>query len=215
MNGFAFFIYFPPDLSLFYYFEDVSLTDHPAVNSILLLITTINSSLILTIKNMKSVLSFLSDSHLKPAIILICSFVGFAGINPCKAQSIVGKWMQNKIKTIYTAEGAKKYGAPESEINISTLGVAEFEFKSDHTYVMNTSTLANASVRTFLGTWSLAGNQLEMKLDPQQPDSKDNPKKGTPVEKTTLTVNGNKMEWTTNYSSNNLISKIIITFDRK
>jgi hypothetical protein len=60
----------------------------------------------------------------------------------------------------------------------------------------------------------LAGNQLTMQLLAQQEDPKNNPKKGTPPEKTNVSINGNIMEWTTIPEGDANISKIVMTFAR-
>jgi hypothetical protein len=150
-------------------------------------------------------------SKLRPAVILFTFILALTTTANCQAQSIVGKWNQLKIKTYYTAEGAKKNGSPESEVNMSTIGTAIYVFYSNQTYRLETTT-GDSKVITLLGTWSLSGNQLEMKLLPQQEDPKYNPKQGTPAEKTSIAFHGNIMEWTSNNLDNNLISKIVLTF---
>jgi hypothetical protein len=135
-------------------------------------------------------------------------------MNTCSAQSIVGKWNQLKIKTYYTPEGAKANGnQTESEINISTIGTGVYVFYVNNTYRLETTT-GDSKVKTFLGTWSLTGSQLVMQLLAQQEDPKNNPKKGALPEKTTVTINGNIMEWTTVHTDSQLISKIVLTLAR-
>ncbi|HEY4966295.1 MAG TPA: hypothetical protein VII28_07840 [Puia sp.] len=53
-----------------------------------------------------------------------------------------------------------------------------------------------------------------MQLLAQQEDPKDNPKKGTPPEKTMVSFNGNIMEWTTVHANDPNISKIVLTLAR-
>lgn len=155
----------------------------------------------------------LLTTALQKSLVVICSSVFvFAGANTCSAQSIVGKWNQLKIKTFYTAEGAKQNGNhSESEIKISDIGTGTYVFYSNHTYRQETTT-GNSKVKTILGTWSMTGNQLEMQLLAQQEDPRDNPKKGTPPEKTTVTITGDKMEWTTPRPGDQIVSKIVLTF---
>ncbi|MEJ0080318.1 MAG: hypothetical protein WDM78_05015 [Puia sp.] len=82
---------------------------------------------------------------------------------------------------------------------MSDIGTGVFVFYSNHTYRHETTT-GNSKVKTILGTWTLTGDQLEMTLLAEQEDRKDNPKKGTLPEKTTVSFNGkNIMEWTTKY----------------
>ncbi len=118
-----------------------------------------------------------------------------------------------KIKTYYTEEGAKKNGSPESEILMSSIGSATYVFYSNQTYRMESAT-GNSKVVTLLGTWSLSGNILEMTLLPQQEDPKNNPKTGTPAERTTVDFHGDIMEWTSNHLDDAVISKIVLTFAR-
>lgn len=162
---------------------------------------------------MKSTSIFRPTSSIRNAAIVFIPLMSFLSLANCEAQSIVGKWNQLKIKTYYTAEGAKKNGSPESEINMSTIGTAVYVFYSNQTYRLETTT-GDSKVITLLGTWSLTGNQLEMKLLAQQEDPKYNPKQGTPPEKTTIAFHGNIMEWTSNNLDNNLISKIVLTFSK-
>jgi hypothetical protein len=160
---------------------------------------------------MKSTTIYSPISKIRNAAILLFPIMSFVGLTNCQAQSIVGKWNQLKIKTYYTAEGAKKNGSPESEISMSNIGTAVYVFYSNQTYRQETTT-GDSKVITLLGTWSLTGNQLEMKLLAQQEDPKYNPKQGATPEKTTIAFHGNIMEWTSNNLDNNLISKIVLTF---
>jgi hypothetical protein len=143
--------------------------------------------------------------------VLLLFILSFAFGSWCTAQSIVGKWNQLKIKTYFTPEGAKTNGNQTETDYISTIGKAEFVFYSNHTYRMESSS-GDSKVKTFLGTWSLSGNQLTMQLLAQQEDPKDNPKKGTPPEQAIVSFNGNMMEWTKTYTNNPTISKIVLVF---
>jgi hypothetical protein len=160
---------------------------------------------------MKSIFTQFTSHTYKKGILFLCLLLGFSSLNICAAQSIVGKWNQLKIKTFYTPEGAKANGNhTESEVKMSDIGTGVFVFYSNNTYRLETTT-GDSKVKTFLGTWTLTGNLLEMKLLPQQEDPKDNPKTGTPAEKTTVSFNGNIMEWTTPYTDSKTISKVVLT----
>ena len=139
---------------------------------------------------------------------------GFAGSYKCDAQSIVGKWNQKSAKQFLTEEGARTHGKPVLETQMSTIGSVVFEFKSDHTYVMKTSHAGDSGVLTLTGTWSLTGNQLELKLAAEQEDSKYNPKKDAVPPKTTLSINGNMMVMSTLYPDSKITTKIEITLTR-
>lgn len=69
-------------------------------------------------------------------------------------------------------------------------------------------------MRTFTGTWSVTGNQLQSKLDPKQEDPKDNPIKDATSTNTTMSIKGNTMVWTTHYPDNKTVNKIEVTLTR-
>jgi hypothetical protein len=160
---------------------------------------------------MNTYLYYTTLNRCKTGIFILCALFCFAWQNTCSAQSILGKWNQLKIKTFYTAAGAVANGNhAESVINMSDIGTGVFVFYSNHTYRQETTT-GDSKVKTLLGTWTLTGDQLVMQLLAQQEDPKDNPAKGTPAEKTTVTFKGNIMEWTTMYTNNPNIIKIVLT----
>jgi hypothetical protein len=149
-------------------------------------------------------------------VILILNFiiVGFSGFNTCDAQSIVGKWNQISAKQFLTAEGTKTHGKSVLETQMSSIGSVVFEFKSDHTYIEKTSHAGDPMVLTFNGTWSLSGNQLELKLDSKQEDPKYNPKSDVVTPKITLSINGHTMIWSTLYPDSKITTKIELTLTR-
>jgi hypothetical protein len=97
---------------------------------------------------------------------------------------------------------------------MSSIGTVVFDFKSDHTYVEKTSHAGDSKVLTFTGTWSLSGNQLELKLDSKQEDPKYNPKNDVVPPKITLSINGNTMVWSTLYPDSKMTAKIELTLTR-
>jgi hypothetical protein len=151
---------------------------------------------------------------LKVIFILTCIIVGFSGFNKCDAQSIVGKWNQISSKQFLTAEGSKKLGKSVLETQTSSIGTVVFEFRSDHNYTMKTSDASDSEVLTLTGTWSLTGNQLELKLAPEQEDPKYNPKKDAVSPKTTVSINGSTMVTSTLYPDSKITTKIEITLTR-
>ena len=151
---------------------------------------------------------------LKAILILTCTIVGFSDFSKCHAQTIVGKWNQVSTKQFLTAEGAKTHGKSVLETQIASIGTVVFEFKSDHTYIEKTSHAGDSKVLTFTGTWSLSGNQLELKLDPKQEDPKYNPKNDAVPPKITLSINGNTMVWSTLYPDSKITTKIELSLTR-
>ena len=139
---------------------------------------------------------------------------GFAGSYKCDAQSIVGKWNQKSAKQFLTEEGARTHGKPVLETQMSTIGSVVFEFKSDHTYIEKTTHARDSKVLTFTGTWSVPGNQLKLKMDPEQEDPKYNPKKDAVSPDINLSINGNEMVWITFYPDSKLTAKTELTFTR-
>jgi hypothetical protein len=151
---------------------------------------------------------------LKALLIITGITFGFASFNKCDAQSIVGKWNQISSKQFLTAEGSKTHGKSVLETQMASIGTVVFEFKSDHTYIEKTSHAGDSKVLTFTGTWSLSGNQLELKLDPKQEDPKYNPKNDAVPPKITLSINGNTMVWSTLYPDSKITTKIELSLTR-
>jgi hypothetical protein len=151
---------------------------------------------------------------LKVILILTCLLVGFSDFAKCDAQSIVGEWNQISAKQFLTAEGSKSHGKSVLETQMSSIGTVIFEFKPDHTYVEKTSHAGDSGVLTLTGTWLLTGNQLELKLAPEQEDPKYNPKKDAITPKITLSINGNTMVWSTMYPDSKITTKIELTLTR-
>jgi hypothetical protein len=113
-----------------------------------------------------------------------------------------------------TAEGAKTHGKSVLETQMAAIGTVVFEFKSNHAYVEKTSHANDSKMLTFTGTWSLSGNQLELKLDPEQEDPKYDPKKDAISPNITLSINWNKMVWSTLYPDSKITTKIELTLTR-
>lgn len=151
---------------------------------------------------------------LKALLIITGITFGFASFNKCDGQSIVGKWNQISSKQFLTAEGSKTHGKSVLETQMASIGSVVFEFKSDHTYIEKTSHAGDSKVLTFTGTWSLSGNQLELKLDPKQEDPKYNPKNDAVPPKITLSINGNTMVWSTLYPDSKITTKIELSLTR-
>ena len=145
---------------------------------------------------------------IKSFLIFTCTAFMLAGFTKCDAQSITGKWNQVSTKQFLTAEGAKAHGKSVLETQMTTIGTVVFEFKSNHTYILKSS-----STLTLTGTWSLSGDQLQMKLDAKQGDPKYNPK-STSASISTISVNGNTMVMGTNYPNSKITSKVEITLVR-
>ncbi len=134
-------------------------------------------------------------------------FIGFISIfslissKNAVAQSIIGKWSQATVKQYFTDEGAKKYGKPFVVTDMSTIGTVVYEFKSNHTYVINSGT-EDAS-RTFTGSWSIDGNILTM-----------TDQKGTTAVQSTVTLKSGVLVMETLHPESKIDRKVEITFKK-
>ena len=118
------------------------------------------------------------------------------------AQSIVGKWNQVTVKQYLTDEGAKKYGKPFVVTDMSTIGTVVYEFKSSHTYVINSGE-EDAGSRTFTGSWSMDGNILTM-----------TDQKGTTAVQSTVTIKSGVLVMETLHPESKMDRKVEITFKK-
>lgn len=140
--------------------------------------------------------------------LLIISFItiGFASFTKGNAQSIVGKWRAVSEKRFYTEQGSKMMGKP-MEGESEKPGYSSIEYKGDHTFIQNFSGLNNSEVPAMKGTWSLAGDQLRITLEPQY-----NPKKIASA--CTISINGNTLITTVVTPASSLVIKVITTSTR-
>jgi hypothetical protein len=135
--------------------------------------------------------------------LVICFiFIGSLTSSNSFAQSILGRWYQVTVKQYFTDEGAKKYGKPYIETDMSSIGTVISEFKSDHTYITSSVNKDGAS-RTYSGSWSLNGNVLTM---PAQ--------KATTTVKSTVTITSGTLVMETIYPNGNVTRKVEITFKK-
>jgi hypothetical protein len=144
-------------------------------------------------------------NHIPAVRKLFIGFVFISSLISSKnsfAQSIVGKWNQVTVKQYLTDEGAKKYGKPFVVTDMSTIGTVVYEFKSNHTYVINSGT-EDASSRSFTGNWSMDGNILTM-----------TDQKGTTAVQSTVTVNSGVLVMETLHPESKIDRKVEITFKK-
>jgi hypothetical protein len=138
---------------------------------------------------------------MKNCIILPLSILFIAAFYTVNAQSI-GKWSRVSIKQFYTPDAAKALGKSFSEVSTSTTGVEIIEIKANHTFTKTLSGKYQPTPIVLTGTWSEAGNQLVMKMDPKQADPKYN-SNGDASSSGTTTVAGDTMTITSAVSANN------------
>ena len=120
----------------------------------------------------------------KTLFIITCITIGFSSLSVCSAQSsVVGKWKEVSVKQFYSAEYAKKMGRAVVEGQTPANSTYQWEFKSDHTYVINGGRGKDDKTT---GEWSVSGNQLTMKADAQV-------RKGQGAQIYTFSITGNTM----------------------
>ena len=145
----------------------------------------------------------------KALLVITCITVGFAGFTKCEAQSPAGKWNRVSGKEFFTEESAKKLGKTFVEVSMASAGSSVIEFKADHTFIKTLSGKYQPKPVTLTGTWSVSGNQFEMKMDAHQADPKTNPTGNTASATSTISVSGNTLTVSVPVSGDNpMTSKI-------
>jgi len=145
----------------------------------------------------------------KALLIITCIITCFAFFTECVAQSPAGKWNRVSGKQYYSAEAAKKVGKAFVEVPTASAGSSVIEIKADHTYSKILSGKYQPKPVTLTGTWSVSGDQFEMKADPKQAGPKPNPMGITAPTTVTFSVSGNTLTVSIPVSGNNpLASKM-------
>ena len=145
---------------------------------------------------------------LKILFVLTCITIGFTSFTKCYAQSVVGKWKGVSMKSFYTPEYAKMTGKKSvEEKTAKETGESWGEYKLDHTFTMSFSAPNSSEVTTMGGTWSQAGDQLKLTLEPKY-----NPQKITTT--STFSINGKIMVTTTVSPPGGMVTKTISTSTR-
>jgi Lipocalin-like domain len=115
--------------------------------------------------NKMQIKSMFTAFTLKALLVISCITIGFSCLSLCSAQStIVGRWKEVSVKQFYNAEYAKKMGRAVVEGQAAAGSTYQWEFKSDHTYVINGG---RGKDNKTTGEWSVSGDQLTMKSDAQ------------------------------------------------
>ena len=94
---------------------------------------------------------------------------------------------------------------------MASAGSSVIEFKADHTFIKTLSGKYQPKPITLTGTWSVSGNQFEMKMDANQPDHKNIPVKDVALTITTISISGDTMIISVPVTANNsnpLMSKM-------
>jgi hypothetical protein len=101
------------------------------------------------------------------SLILTCCLIGFAGMQPCGAQSIVGKWKQVSAKMYCTPDAVKNsHGHLQDVMEIPKVDAVD-EFKSDKTL---TETIISGTTKTITsGTWTMLGKSITISIIGQKP----------------------------------------------
>jgi hypothetical protein len=134
--------------------------------------------------NKMKIKSMFTTFNLKAFLFITCITIGFSSLSVCSAQSsIIGKWKEVSVKQFYTPEFAKKMGKTVVEGQAPTGSTYDWEFKSNHTYVIHGG---HGKDDITTGEWSVSGNQLTMKAAAQV-------RKGQGAEIYTFVITGNTM----------------------
>jgi hypothetical protein len=128
--------------------------------------------------------SMFTAFNLKALLFITSITIGFSSLSVCNAQSsVIGKWKEVSVKQFYTPEYAKKMGKAVVEGQAPANSTYQWEFKSDHTYVIHGGRGKDDKTT---GEWSVSGNQLTMKGAAQV-------RKGQGAEIYTFVITGNTM----------------------
>jgi hypothetical protein len=123
---------------------------------------------------------------------------------PCSAQSIIGKWNQISAKQYLTDEGAKAIGKPFVETDMSTIGKVVYEFKTDQTFIMTSTSSLGGDPRIYKGSWSLSGNELSMSPETSK----------TASIKSTITFQSGDLIIETLHPESTKTRKVVLTFKK-
>ena|ERR1700712_5133261 len=122
----------------------------------------------------------------KALLVISVLILGISGLSLCSAQStVVGKWKEISVKQYYSPESAKEMGKAFIEGAAPGGSTYHWEFKADHTYVVEGGNGGGKS-NTSNGQWSVIGNQLTMKAKSQV-------EKGAAGQIYTFVITGNRM----------------------
>jgi hypothetical protein len=119
----------------------------------------------------------------------------------CQAQTLVGKWSQISSKQYLTDQGAKSYGKSVLETDNSETGTVTYDFKSDHTYSITSGNVADQTLKSYNGTWSLTEMELTMTSNGNSIKSKVN-------------VGASELTIETAYPNSKITKDVIVTFKR-
>ena len=125
---------------------------------------------------MKTKSSKFTAFSLKTLLIITCITTGFTGFTKCNAQSIAGKWKEVSGKDYCTPKGVKATGK-QFLLQAPQMGGQVIEIRSDHTFTSSELMTWVPCAVNLTGTWTLAGDQLNTKLDLHQPNPINNPAK--------------------------------------
>ncbi|HEV3249856.1 MAG TPA: hypothetical protein VGZ71_02835 [Puia sp.] len=113
------------------------------------------------------VTSSLKMVHLRKVVLLTCCLSGFAAIQQCYAQSLVGKWKQVSGKMFCTPEAVKKSHGHLQEVMDMPKVEAVDEFKADNTL---TETITSGTTKTSAtGTWAMSGKTVTIHITGHNP----------------------------------------------
>jgi len=101
------------------------------------------------------------------AIIIFFCLSGLAGVPPCGAQSIVGKWKQISAKMFCSPDAVKGSHGHLQEVMDMPKVEAVDEFKSDNTLI---ETITSGNTKTSnSGKWTISGKTVTISITGHKP----------------------------------------------
>ena len=110
----------------------------------------------------------------------------------CEAQNITGKWKEIYMRNYYTPQKATESGKQFTEHPPYTEAQV-LDIKADHTFTTNQYMSWIPGTLQLTGTWSLASNQLNTKLDSRQVDPRNDPTQEAALNIYTMTATGDHL----------------------
>jgi hypothetical protein len=129
----------------------------------------------------------------------------------CSAQDITGKWKEISMRNYYTPGQAKETGEkftehpPYTEAQVLIIS-------ADHRFTTNQWMSWIPGTLQLTGTWSLAGNLLNTKLDNHQPDPGNNPTQEAALNIYTLTITADHLILSLPVKNNPIMEKMEKTY---
>jgi hypothetical protein len=162
---------------------------------------------------MKSILSGLKSIKRTNVLSFIAFIVCMSALGNCNAQTITGKWKEVSMKNYFTAQAARESGEKFTE-HPPYVDAQILIIKADHSFTTTQWMNWIPGALELTGTWNLAGNQLNTKLDTHQADPRNNPTQEAALNIYTLTIMADHLVLTLPIKNNPYMEKMEKTYVR-